>query len=234
TRLPGGRDGVAVVNSLEQGQVLLIGGRTSNGPTHEVLRFSVRDERLDTMEARLPVKVHSAGAVLVDRSIYTFGGRTYQSKLVDAVCRIDLDTGEIKQQPKGLPVARAEVAAAPAADGRIWLIGGVDEHGPVDGIMAFDPGTGLTNHLTLRLPQAVTGASVIRWKGDWLIAGGRTRKGPRDRVDILAPDGTATRSPHRLPWPVAHAASARMKDRVFIAGGVSDQRIEARVIRFPR
>ncbi|MFT7625969.1 MAG: ABC-type molybdate transport system substrate-binding protein, partial [Myxococcota bacterium] len=44
TRLPGGRDGVAVVNSLEQGQVLLIGGRTSNGPTHEVLRFSVSDE----------------------------------------------------------------------------------------------------------------------------------------------------------------------------------------------
>ena len=233
TRLAIAAAGAAVEHAAGRGQVIIAGGRTADGPTMAVHRFHPANEVVDPSIMSLPLPLADAASAVLESRMFLVGGRGTRDVLLDTIVRLDLATGQTTRLTARLPSPRAEVAAAPAPGDRIWLLGGAGEQHPLDEILEFDPATGALEKIEHTLSKAVAAPTVLRWRGGYLIAGGRGVRGPRDTVETLSDAGVMTRLPHRLPYPVARATAARLHEQVFIVGGLSDERVEARIVRFP-
>ena len=100
-------------------------------------------------------------------------------------------------------------------------------------MLALNVDTGATRYTGYRLPEGVVAPVVTAWKDGWLVAGGDRGTGLREVVDTIEPDGRVARLPHLLPYPLAHAVGVSLSDAVYIFGGLSLDRVEARIIRYP-
>ncbi len=230
--LRAGLEGAAVEHVTGSGHVIIAGGRTAAGPVREIQRYDIAADQVELLTIELPLPQWGAASAIAGQVIYTFGGRGKADALLDVVCRVDMATGEVSEL-KGLPAPVTELAAASGPGDAVWLFGGHNQQGPTSEILEFDPATGTTKVHTYRLTEPLAGAVVTRWEDGWLIAGGRTHNGPRDRIELLAADGAAKRLSDRLPYPITSATGLALRNKLLIMGGLSDTRVEARIVRFP-
>jgi hypothetical protein len=133
--------------------------------------------------------------------------------------------------PSGF-AGRIRHAAAPTADGGVWLVGGLATFGPLDDLYTFHGDSGLVA-VAARLPGPRWAAAAAALDdGGLLLVGGYTSSDgagggtlASDAV-VVAADGSATTL--ALPSPRAFAVATRLADgRVLVSGGVDAAGVRA-------
>lgn len=230
--LPSGRHGVSAGFFPKRRQVLIAGGITASGPTMEVFRYDPDGDTLKPASVRLPLPMAYSASVVVGSAMYMLGGEGTAGAKLDAIVRIDLDAGEALRLKAPLPTPRSR-AAAVMAGSEVWILGGVSITGPAREILAFEPATRASRYTRHALPEGAMGAAVAPWHDGWLVAGGHRGTGLRAEIDTVAPGGRIARLPHMLPYPVRDAAAVTLPSGLYLFGGLSPTRVEARILRFP-
>jgi hypothetical protein len=120
------------------------------------------------------------------------------------------------------PVALTEVAAA-ALDGRIWVVGGLDEQGrAVSTVQVYDPSTDAWTGGP-ELPDPVHHAALVAAEGSLFLLGGYVGSGfgqTTSAVRHLAPGSTNWQTAEPLPDGRAAGAAAWDGSRFVYGGGV--------------
>ena len=232
-RLPEALQGAAVANLASEKRVFVAGGLTAAGPTSRIVRFDPTRDHVDDLEVSLPLPMGRGGSALVGDTLYVFGGRGSSETLLDAIVRVNLASGEALRLKLALSKPTADLAAHLTGSGKILLIGGENKRGPSDAILVFDPTTRALTEWKHRLPRPLSAAQVFRWNNGFLVVGGSSYKGPRDTVEHIAEDGTLTRMPWRLPYPLLGASAIIAHNKLYLLGGLSHDRVERRILRLP-
>ncbi|HET9078310.1 MAG TPA: PQQ-binding-like beta-propeller repeat protein [Acidimicrobiales bacterium] len=209
------------------GNIDVFGGLTGSGnsTTGGVVQLDPADGRA-TAVGTLPVPVHDAAGAAIGSRYFVFGGGA-QALTADAQAfSPDVAQGSPALSIAGrMPGLRADLAAAAAPDGTVYLAGGYDGTNFTPGILSTRNGTTFSTVGQLSVPVRYPAAAVAG--GRLLVIGGETgtsASGAGTATDaIQAVDlktGAVTVAGH-LPVPLSHAAAATLNGSVYVFGGRS-------------
>jgi hypothetical protein len=161
-----------------------------------------------------------------DLASATIGGTTFlvggfDGSTLDAVV---LATSDGKSfVPKGVLMQPVRYPAVAAADGGVWVIGGVtgtSEGSTADTntIQRVDARTGQTT-VVGHLPMPLGHASAVDVGGELVVAGGRTGTTPSDQVLRIDTVTGAVTLVGRLPGPRSDAGAVVVGDTGYLLGG---------------
>ena len=122
-----------------------------------------------------------------------------------------------------LNVARRGHTATALADGRVVIIGGENQDGPIHEAEIIDPGNGTVSVVAgLRFARAKHSATLLP-DGRVFVIGGSNKKGPLDSTEIFDPQTNSFSRGPRLSVARAGQSATLLKDgTLLIAGGRAD------------
>ncbi|MEL7084309.1 MAG: kelch repeat-containing protein [Cyanobacteria bacterium J06597_1] len=177
-------------SAVVDGQIYAIGGKLPDSHSSNVYIYDPGDPSTAADDRwqdgpRYPVAVENPAVAEYDGQIYVFGGSTAPfSGVVRTAAVLDPSAAEpVWEAIAHMPAARGG-ATAQVADGKIYLIGGMNSRGrSVNWVDAYDP---LTNRWNRFAPNLQTrrdnpGSAVV--DGKIYVFGGRTRNADRSVVD---------------------------------------------------
>jgi hypothetical protein len=219
----------AVSVALDDGRVLVIGGRTSQGPvdTVEVLNADGSTAVAAPMLAR---RAGHAAAKLPDGRVLVVGGTTLvtsdlgngpvTSEAVTNSAEIFDAFANVWYPAAPLAVGRSGHTATAVADGHVLVAGGTGQDGAaLDTFEVFDADTGQYATPGLMSAPRANHAAAVAGPTKVLVAGGRNANGVLGTADVINV-GTGTVSSVVLHSPRADASATRLLDgTVLVAGG---------------
>lgn len=184
------------------------------------------------------------GAVAHDK-VFLFGGIDESGAASAQVHVFDPASGTTATLEATLPAPRARMARAPGNDGTLLLLGGDQGNTalPNADVFEFDASARAVRRSALRLDVPRSAAAVVPWKGGWLVAGGFTPGGLSDDVLVMSAAGEHRPLDVSLPEGLAEAAvaetggagpgGAEAGGTVLLLGGITRDRVDARLVRLP-
>ena len=162
-----------------------------------------------------------------------FGGVGADGELKNTVQRVMLDESTVDILDTQLPSARADMAIARVSDNRVLLVGGKTKQGPTAEILEFSTETHVIRRLPQRVKRPLADMAAVEVDGQWLVFGGQRFGTLSDTVLELSEAGDTSFLSQRLPYPVRGGSVAALNERVYILGGITSDRIEHRIVRWP-
>jgi YDG domain/MBG domain (YGX type)/Bacterial Ig-like domain (group 3)/Galactose oxidase, central domain/Kelch motif len=219
----------AVSVALDDGRVLVIGGRTSQGPvdTVEVLNA---DGSMAVAAPMLARRTGHAAAKLPDGRVLVLGGTTLvtsgigngpvTSEAVTNSAEIFDAFANVWSPAASLSVARSGHTATATADGRVLVAGGTGQDGAaLDSFEVFDAETGQFATPGLMSAPRANHAAAVAGTTKVLVAGGRNANGVLGTADVINVE-SGTVSSVVLNSPRADASATTLLDgKVLVAGG---------------
>ncbi len=222
-----------------QRAVYVFGGRTKDGPVAAIQRYEPSSDTIQTLPVPLPLPLERCAAEVAADRVYLFGGATTGDALVDKVWVFEPATGGTQELSVKLPAPTADMAVAPGLGTTLRLFGGRTSAGVSAAIHAFDFRAATLETLAVRLEPGRAGARVLSNAEGWLVVGGESDlPGPpagrmRTQLDLLGREDTWRRLDVELPAGVVDAALVELAGSAHVIGGLSRERVEARVLRLP-
>ncbi|MBT9557439.1 MAG: substrate-binding domain-containing protein [Myxococcales bacterium] len=225
--------------------VYLFGGETAEGLSDAVQRYEPATDTLQVLPLRMPVKRHAMTGAVAHDKVFLFGGIDESGAASAEIHVFDPASGTTATLTATLPAPRARMARAPGNDGTLLLLGGDEGNTalPSADVVEFDASARAVRRSTLRLDVPRSAAAVVPWKGGWLVAGGFTTGGLSDQVLVMSAQGEHRFLDVSLPEGLAEAAVAELGatdsggaesgGAVLLLGGITRDRVDARLIRLP-
>jgi N-acetylneuraminic acid mutarotase len=191
TRLPSPRIGLSA--AMFGDMAYLFGGHSNGTMITAILKFDPSSGNLSTMGASLPAGLAGMGVAADARGIFLFGGNT-GSGGTDRVMLYEPDADVLTVLPERLPYP---VFHAPAVsfEGRVLLIGGSGQllgwevSRATDTVVEFDPASGRSKTLQVRLPSPAERSSAAVADGKILVFGGQQGVSAQDGIVALSSAG---------------------------------------------
>src|SRR4051812_39953099 len=219
----------AVSVALDDGRVLVIGGRTADGPVDTVEVFGV-DGSISPGAHLLSRRAGHTATKLPDGRVLVVGGKT--------LVTTDTDNGPVTSQaptsaaeifdpvanawyPVGsLSVARSGATATAVLDGHVVVAGGAGQDGAaLDSFEVFDSESGAFSSPGLLSAARTEHAAAVAGKAKVLVAGGRNGDAVLATADIVdVADGSVT----TVVLNAARAgatATTLLDGKILVAGG---------------
>jgi hypothetical protein len=214
----------AVPVMLDDGRVLLVGGRAAGAPVAAVDVVNPDG----SIAAGIPLSVPRAGHTavrLADGSVLVAGGTTLvasdQGTVEAATATAEVLYAGATQwiAATGLTQARTGATATSLPDGRVLVAGGADDNGPLDTFEIYDP-ISTTFHPGGLLSAARAGhAAAVAGKASVLVAGGHNASGAIGTADIIDADTGGVVTVTMTAARDGASATALLDGRVLVAGG---------------
>jgi len=188
-RLPSPRIGLAA--ALFGNSAYLFGGHSNGTKITAIGRFNLLTENLSLMGASLPSGRAGMGVAAARGGIFLFGGKT-DPGASDEVLFFDPANDTLSVLPGRLPYTVYHLPAVPFG-GKVLLIGGnAQQPGwnvsrATDTIIEFDPSTGSSSVLPLRLPSPRERASAVPVRSRVLVFGGQEGVSALDEIVAIGP-----------------------------------------------
>jgi hypothetical protein len=219
----------AVSVALDDGRVLVIGGRTASGPVDTVEVFNTNGTMSLGAQMRSPRSGHTA-TKLPDGNVLVVGGTTMVTTdhgsgpvSAEAVTNsaevYDVSAG-VWYPGSSLSTPRTGHTATAVLDGRVLLAGGAGDTGAaLDTFEVFNPESGVFSSAGL-LSAARTGhAAAVAGKTKVVVAGGQNANGVLATADVIDLE-TGTVSGLMLNSARAGASATTLLDgKILVAGG---------------
>jgi outer membrane protein assembly factor BamB len=165
--------------------------------------------------ASLPQPRSDLSAVRSGRTVYLLGGYDGARLLPQVLATTD---GRTFRTVARLPVP-VRYAALAAADGSLWVFGGLDAAGAdVTAIQRVDPARHSAK-VVGHLPVPLAGAAAANLGGLVVLAGGVSNGAAQAAVYQLDRNHGRVREVAQLPTPVSNAGAAVLGDSLYLVGG---------------
>jgi hypothetical protein len=222
------REGAATV-ALDDGRVLVIGGRTASGPVSTVEVFNANGS-LAVGAHLLSRRAGHTATKLPDGSVLVVGGRTLvttddgsgpvTAETVTNAAEVYDVNANLWYPAMSLSIARSGHTATAVADGHVVVAGGVGTDGAaLDSFEVFDPEWGVFSSPGLLSAARTKHAAAVADATKVLVAGGRNANGALstgDIVDVMS--GTVSTVMLNAPRTGA-SATALLDGRILVVGG---------------
>ena len=209
---------------LDDGRVLLIGGRAAGAPVAAVDVVNPDGSITAGIPLSLPRAGHTA-VRLADGSVLVAGGTTLvagdQGTVEAATATAEVLYAGATQwiAATGLTQARTGATATSLPDGWVLVAGGADDSGPLDTFEIYDP-VSTTFHPGGVLSTARAGhAAAVAGKTSVLVAGGHNASGAVGTADIIDADTGGVVTVTMTAARDGASATALLDGRVLVAGG---------------
>lgn len=204
------------VTAVVDGQIWVLGGMTGDRGNRlesiEVYEPDADEWRLSDMT--MPQGLASFEGVALGDEIFVFGGLDASSSATAFSAVLDTTTGRWRRLP-ALPHPRYAHTVT-AHDGRIYVIGGEADSGPVRAVDVFDPRQG-TWSVGDTMPDARGSHDAVSTDDGIYVLGGWLDGHPSDLVQVYDPrSGRWTRAAP-LPEPVSRAGAAVADGRLWVS-----------------
>ena len=209
------------------GNIDVFGGLTGTGTTTTgaVTQLNPATGSAENAAA-MPVPVHDAAGAAIGSRFYVFGGGAGALTSDSQSFSPDVASGSSSTSVPGrLPSPRADLAAATAPDGTVYLAGGYDGTSFDPGVLSTRNGSSFTTVGQLAVPVRYPAAAVA--SGQLFVVGGEsgsTTSSSATSTDTIQAvnlkTGQVTVAGH-LPVPLSHAGAATLDGAVYIFGGRS-------------
>ncbi|HLI53024.1 MAG TPA: PQQ-binding-like beta-propeller repeat protein [Acidimicrobiales bacterium] len=205
------------------GSIDLFGGLISNGSQSSAAVTRI-DPATGSAEqvATLPDPVHDAGGAAIGSRYFVFGGGASSVYPYVQSYSPDVAAGAPSTSvPAQLPAPRADLGAAAAPDGTVYVAGGYDGSSLSPAVLATRDGTSFRT--VADLPVPVRYAAVTVAGGYLLVVGGQTGDAADGTYYIQAVDLKTGRASiaGQLPAPLTGASAAELGGSVYVFGGRS-------------
>ncbi len=214
----------AVSVVLDDGRVLVIGGRAASGPVATVEALNA-DGAIAVLPSMSSPRVGHTAVVLADGSVLVAGGTTLVATDQGTVeaptssAEIFVPGPDAWVAVSPLNVARTRHTAAVLADGRVLLAGGTGEQGSLDSTEVFEPLQGTFRAAGLLSAARSDAAAAVAGETQVLVVGGRNTDGVLATADLVDVDSGGV-AQIALASPRAGASATRLLDgAVLVAGG---------------
>jgi hypothetical protein len=214
----------AVSVALDDGRVLIIGGRAAAGSVATVEALNA-DGSLTVLSSMAAPRVGHTAVRLGDGSILVAGGvslvETDQGKIEAPTASVEIFAPGANTWSAGSPlnVARSGHTATALPDGRVLIAGGSSQQGALDSMEVFDPLQAAfqpSGGLSVARTEA---AAALAGPTQVLVAGGRNADGVAPTADLVDVDSGGI-AQIALTSPRASASATRLLDgSVLVAGG---------------
>lgn len=205
--------GSAVVGSEIWTMGGMTGARGNRLVSIEVLDTETGSWR--TSDIEMPLGLASFESVAVGREIYAFGGFDADSLATRSSAVLDTRTGDWRTLPE-LPHARYAHTVT-RYDGRIYVIGGRDEDGPVAEVDVFDPRRERWTTLDQPMAHPRDSHKTTATPQGLVVAGGFRDYEDSDLVDRFDPETGRWTSLPDLPEPMSRAGLTYLDGRLWIS-----------------
>jgi hypothetical protein len=204
-----------------------LAARGATGPVvadgaHEVGLFLGLRQRFAALEpTALPAPIEHAAVALADGGVLFAGGRQAGHAL-DRVWRYDPVSAQFVDVGT-LAVARSRIAAGRLGDGRVLLVGGLDESGAaVADIDVYEPDGDQVRPVSSSIGAIGGACAVTLSSGRIAVAGGSTSAGD-SRTLLIFDASLGPPQSHTLPHPGrSRHACAGLADGLVAVGGQAD------------
>ena len=203
----------AVSVALDDGRVLVIGGRTAAGPVATVEALNA-DGSLTVLPSMSAPRVGHTAVLLADGSVLVAGGTTVVAtdqgtvEAPTASAEIFAPGSNTWSAASPLAVARSGHTATALADGRVLIAGGTGEQGPLDSMEVFEPQEGTFRAAGVLSAARAEAAAAVAGKTQVLVVGGRNADGVLATADLVDVESGAV-APLALSSPRAGASATR-------------------------
>jgi hypothetical protein len=210
------------------GNIDVLGGLTGTGnsTTGAVVQMSPASGTAETV-ASLPRPVHDAAGAAIGSRYFVFGGGAQTLTADVQSFSPDTPQGSPSTIVAGqLPTPRADLAAATAPNGTVYLAGGYDGSQFSTTVLSTKDGTHFSEVGQLAVPVRYPAVAVDGSR--LLVIGGETGATPGAAAQTAVDDiqsvdlhtGQASVVGH-MPRPISHASTATLDGTVFVFGGRS-------------
>lgn len=204
------------VTAVVDGRIWVLGGMTGDRGNRlesiEVYEPAVDAWRLS--DITLPQGLASFEGVGIGDEIFVFGGLDASSSATDFSAVLDTRTGRWRRLPP-LPHARYAHTVT-EHDGRIYVIGGEADSGPVRAVDVFDPRRGTWSGGGA-MPDARGSHDAVSTEDGIYVLGGWLDGHPSDVVQVYDPrSGDWTRAAP-LPEPVSRAGATVADGKLWVS-----------------
>ncbi len=182
--------------AVASGRLLVVGGRTTAGPSGELEEYNFGNGAWAT-RTPMPTPRERLAAAALDGKLYAVGGRQNDSSDLNTVEAYDPATNKWKTLAP-MPSKRSEAAAA-AVDGKLYVFGGEGPNGPFETVDVYDPKTDAWKTIPLVMPTPRHGLAAAVWQNRAYLIGGGSRKGysVSDKNEILFIEAPTSASPKK-------------------------------------
>lgn len=209
------------------GHIDVLGGLTGTGSstTDAIVSIDPATGRTRSV-GRLPVPVHDAAGAVIASRYFVFGGGSATLTSDSQSLSPGVAQGSAVTAVAGhLPGNRADLAAATAPDGTVYLAGGYDGTSFTPAVLATKDGTTFSTVGQLSVPVRYPAVAVA---GDQLfVVGGEAGSAASssgsatDSIQVVDLKTGRTTVAGHMPAPLAHAGAATLGGAVYIFGGRS-------------
>jgi Galactose oxidase, central domain len=214
----------AVSVAVDDGRVLVIGGRTAAGPVATVEALNA-DGSVTVLAPMSAPRLGHTAVLLADGRVLVAGGTTViateQSTVEAPTSSTEIFTpgSDAWSASPPLNVARTGHTATALVDGRVMLAGGTGEQGSLDSTEVFEPDQGTFRVAGVLSAARSDAAATVAGESQVLIVGGRNADGVLATADLIDVD-SGTVAQIALTSPRAGASVTRLLDgSVLVAGG---------------
>jgi hypothetical protein len=215
----------AVGVALDDGRVLVIGGRTADGPVDTVEVYGLNGSLSVGPHLVVP-RVGHAAARLADGRVLVAGGNTLVTTDTETAeaptnsVEIFDPLGNVWYDAGPLSIARSGHSATATADGHVLIAGGIGGNGAaLDSFEVFHPEAGTFSSAGLLSAARTEHAAAVAGDTKVLVAGGRNADGVLNTADLIDVE-TGTVSGVTLTAPRVGASATTLLDgRILVAGG---------------
>jgi hypothetical protein len=219
----------AVSVALDDGRVLVIGGRTADGPVDTVEVFNTNGTMSVGAQMLSPRAGHTA-TKLPDGGVLVVGGTTLvttddgsgpvSAEVVTSSAEVFHVNAGVWSPAASLSIARNGHTATAVADGHVVVAGGVGTDGAaLDSFEVFDPEWGVFSSPGLLSAARTEHAAAAAGATRVLVGGGRNANGVLSTADIVdVASGTVSTLMLNAPRTGA-TATALLDGRILVAGG---------------
>ncbi len=213
------RAGAAAV-LLQDGQVLIIGGTSANGPVASADLFGTDGVFSAAAAMQTPRSGHTA-TVLSDGRVLVTGGTTSGGGAVNTAEIYD-PSANSWSAPATTVDARAGHTASLLSDGRVLLVGGHDSAGnALSSLEIFDPASGkFSSAGTMSVPRMNHAAASLGDGRVFMIGGTADGTNALASIDIYDPSaGTVSAGPILSTPRMSATATTTLDGKVVVIGG---------------